>query len=171
MVLKRLLSFGILLGFALTLSACGGKDEKSDKGNADGKKEGSGSAKKASEQIIGKWKLDAKQTLAKLEKEAKTEKEKQALEFAKGMMSSMDMTFEFTSDGKMLMSMAAGDKTDTKEGTYKVKSEEAASVIIDGTVDDDTKEVTINLLDGDKIEMIVPEEEDMGSMIMVRVKE
>lgn len=184
MHLSKYVTVSLVVGIALSLAACGGKDEKKEaekdtvdkkeekKEGADDKKADSekASGKKVSQQIIGKWNLDTGDTISKMEAEAETEEEKQALEFAKAMISEMDMRFEFTSDGKMLLTMTAGDMSETQEGTYEVKSEDAASVVIAGTLDDETKDVTIKLVEDDKIEMIMPEEDGPGSMVLTRVK-
>jgi hypothetical protein len=42
MQLSRLLSFGLIVGFALTLAACGGKDENKDSGGKDDAKKDGG---------------------------------------------------------------------------------------------------------------------------------
>ena len=145
MQFSRLFALGLIMGLALTLSACGGKEEKN------------GGAKKASEKIVGKWDMDPTATLAKIEAEAKTDEEKAALEFTKAMISAAKMSFEFTADGKMVWTMSAGDMNKTEEGTYKVKSEDASSVVVSGTMDNETTDVTIKLLDDNTLELTMPE--------------
>lgn len=177
MHLTRLVSFALVMGLMLTLSACGGKDEKKDEKKEEKKdenKEGGGgggaAAKKASDKIIGKWNFDSAATLTKMEGTANTEEEKAALEFAKGMMSEMQMSFEFTKDGKMIMGMTAQGESETKEGTYKVKSEDGSSLVIAGTMDGDTKDVKATLLGDDKLELVMPDDEGPGAMVLNRAK-
>ena len=126
----------------------------------------------AGKQIIAKWELDTVRTVAKLSEEAKTDEEKAALEFAKGFLSSMKLSFEFTADGKMLLQFSgplAGEK-EREEGTFKIKSEKKLSVVITGTVDGDTKDVTIKIVDKNTIEMHMPEDEGPGVMVLKRAK-
>jgi hypothetical protein len=175
MQLSRLLSLGLVIGFTLSIAACGGKDEKKESGEKKETKKDSGDngasgggPKKASEKIVGKWELDSDATVAKLESEAKTDEDKAGLQFAKGFLSSMKMTVELTSDGKMAISMAAGEEAEAKEGTYTVKSEDASSVVISGTVDGKTKDIELKLVDDDTVEF--EGNEGPGAMVLRRAK-
>lgn len=98
-----------------------------------------GCGSKASAKLIGKWTIDIDK-MADMEqlKKLPADQKKAALEMAKGMASSM--TFEFTAD-KMLVD-AGGKKM---AGTYKVKSETADEVVIDGTMDGKTETMTIEV--------------------------
>lgn len=175
MQLSRLLSIGLVIGFTLSITACGGKDEKKESGDKKETKKDSGDngasgsgPKKASEKIVGKWELDTDATLAKLESEAKTDEDKAGLQFAKGFLSAMKMTVELTSDGNMSIGMAAEGKVETKEGTYTVKSEDASSVVISGTVDGKTKDIELKLVDDDTVEF--EGDEGPGAMVLRRAK-
>lgn len=120
--------------------------------------------------IVGQWDLDTVRTLTGIEAEAKTDEEKAALEFAKGMISAIKMKFEFTADGKLRTSWSFGGKTEKKEGTYVVKSEKVSSVVIAGTVDGKTNDVTIKFVDKNTIELIMPKDEGPGTMVLKRAK-
>lgn len=150
MQLSRFFSIGLVMSLALTLSACGGKDEKD-------------AAKKASEKLVGKWSVDANAMIKKMEAMATTEEAKQDLEQARQEMGSMKMDMAFTADGKMSMDSAFGGFTDSKEGTYTVTSEEAGTVVISGTMDEETKKATIKFLDDDTIDVTIDGEEQVMS--------
>lgn len=120
--------------------------------------------------IVGQWDLDPVRTLTSIEAEAKTDEEKAALAFAKAMISAMKMKFEFTANGKLLMSVSFGGKTEKKEGTYVIKSEKVSSVVIAGTVDGETKDVTIKIVDKNTIELIMSKDEGPGTLVLKRAK-
>lgn len=125
----------------------------------------------ASKQLVGKWNLDVDAMLKQMEEKAKTDEEKQGLQFAKAFISQMKMEMEFTSDEKMIFSMQAQGKAETKKGTYKVKSEKGNSLVIAGTIDNDTKEVQVSFPKPDVMKLTVPDEPGgLGSMIFNRAK-
>lgn len=129
------------------------------------------SAEPASKQLIGKWNLDVTAMLKQMEEKAKTEEEKQGLQLAKGIISQMKMEMEFTSDKEMIFSMEAMGRAETKKGTYKVKSEKGNSLVIAGTIDNDTKEVQVSFPKPDVMKLTVPDEPGgLGSMIFNRAK-
>ena len=125
----------------------------------------------ASKQLVGKWNLDVAAMLKQMEAKAKTDEEKQGLQFAKAIISQMKMEMEFTSDEKMIFSMQAMGKAETKKGTYKVKSEKGNSLVIAGTIDNDTKEVQVSFPKPDVMKLTIPDEPGgLGSMIFNRAK-
>jgi len=123
-------------------------------------------AKSPSETMVGDWSLDVDATVKKMEAAAKSEEEKAALGFAKTMMASMKMSFKIAADGKMSLSMKAGDKNETKEGSYSVKSETDNSLVMDGTFDEKTKSATLNFPSNNQMEMSV----DSQTMVFKRDK-
>jgi hypothetical protein len=125
----------------------------------------------ASKSLIGKWNLDTAAVLKQMEENAKTDEEKQALTFAKPLMSSMKMQMEFTADGVMAVTMKAFGKDETKKGTYKVKSEKENSLVVLGTMDNDTKEVQMSFPKADVLQLTIPEDKSpLKSMIFNRAK-
>lgn len=124
----------------------------------------------ALEKIVGQWGLDTVRTLTSIEAEAKTDEEKATAELVKSMISAMKIKFEFTAEGKLLMNMSLGDMTQKKEGTYVIKSEKASSLVIAGTFDGETKDVTIKIVDKNTIELIMPKDERPGAMVLKRAR-
>lgn len=177
MRLSRVCSFGLVLGLVLTLSACGGKDEKKEekKEDANAKKEdgkgsgGGGGGSASSNTLVGTWNLDTASMIAKMEAEATTDEQKAQLELGKKMIESMKMSFEFTDDGKMMMKMTPPiGEPQTEEGTYKVTSSEGSKIVFSGTIKGEEKEVTATFSDADTVEMAMEGEEDV--MMFKRAK-
>jgi hypothetical protein len=142
MQLSRLLSFGLILGIALTLPACGGKE------------------KTPSEKLVGKWSVDMsammgpfitmmESQLAKAPEEAKSQIK---AEIAKVKEAKMEM--EFTDDGKMIATRSGGPEDgETQNGTYEIKSSEENSLVMSTTMgDDEEEEVKVKFVDDDTIE-------------------
>lgn len=147
MKLLQAISLGLLVVATVVIAGCG--DKNSDK-------------------LVGKWSLDTDATLKQMEASAKTDEEKAAMGMAKGLIGMMKLEFEFTSDGKMKITMPGMDAGKTEEGTYKVKTEDP--LVISGTIDGETKDLPIKFIDSDTIEFSMPEEEGPGAMVLKRVK-
>lgn len=165
MQLSRLFSLGLVMGLALTLSACGGKEEKKDSGET--KKDGgsSGTEKTSGEKLVGKWSVDMSAMLgpvlammegqlAQAPEEAKAEIQKQIAQVKEAKME-----MEFTADGKMIGTQVGGPEGGkTENGTYEIKSSEGNKVIMTSKMGDDGKdeEVTLTFVDDDTIEFQPP---------------
>jgi hypothetical protein len=158
MQLSRLLSLGFVIGLALTLSACGGKDEKKDGGNNGGT---SDTKKKPGDKIVGKWTVDIaamtgpaitmmEAQLAEAPEEAKADI---AAQIAKIKEAKMEM--EFTDDGKMIGTRSGGPAdSETQNGIYEIKSSEENSLVLGTKMgDDDEEEVKVTFVDDDTIEI------------------
>jgi hypothetical protein len=117
--------------------------------------------KKTSEKLVGKWSFDAEKMIEKMDSMAKTDKQKADLERAKPAMQAMKIDLEFTSEGKMSLNSAAGEFAENKEGTYTVKREEAAAVVVTGTMDGETKDATVKFLDDNSIEVSMEGEDEL----------
>ena len=147
MKLLQAIPLGFVVVSTVVITGCGGKN---------------------SDKLVGKWTLDSEATLKQMEESAKTDKEKAALAMAKGFIGMMKMEFEFTADGKMNATISAMGTEKKEEGTYKVKTEDP--LVISGTMDGDTKDVSIKFINSDTIEFSMPDDDGPGTMVLKRIK-
>ena len=101
--------------------------------------------------LTGKWEIDKDYLKEQVEKEGKGDA---GAAFAAGMMDSMNMSFDFQSGGKFVMSMSFMGQSESDEGTWKVTKSDGDKLTVEVENEERGKEeLTVTVVDKDTIEL------------------
>ena len=127
------------------------------------------------DKLVGKWEIDKSKLTESIGGEQQGGMEEAMAKFAAGMVSMMEMTFEFRSDHTCEIRISVMGQTKTEQGTWRfVKADgDVLTVAISKQGQDNAQEGDIKFLDHDTIEMQSPESAAPGGnrrIVLRRVK-